>query len=194
MNYGTFISYTLLGTFTPGPNNIMAMSNSARAGLRRGLVFSAGVLVGFSFILSLCALLTSMLYQYVPVAAPVMKWIGAAYILFLAFTILRDKPHANKEQALLRPDGFWTGVVMQFVNMKGILYGITTFSSFILPYTQSPSLLAAAVVCLALAAFISCCCWSIFGSLLQQAYEQYKKWINLAMELLLVYCAVMSVL
>ena len=194
MNYGAFISYTLLAAFTPGPNTIMAMGNSARAGLRRGLVFSAGVLLGFSFVLSLCALFTSMLYQYVPAVAAVMKWVGAAYILFLAFTILRDKPHAKKEQTLLRPDSFFTGIVMQFVNVKGILYGITAFSSFILPHTRSPLLLGVAVVYLALTAFASCCSWSLFGSLLQQVYERHKKWMNLAMALLLVYCAIISVL
>jgi hypothetical protein len=42
-----FLSYVLLTTFTPGPNNIMSMSMASRHGLRRSLPFTSGIFVGF---------------------------------------------------------------------------------------------------------------------------------------------------
>lgn len=195
MNIPAFFSYISLTAFTPGPNNIMAMSNSVKCGLRRAMVFCLGILMGFLVMMSLCALFTSLLYRYIPAVAPVMKWVGAAYILFLAFQIVRDKPSSPEtKKQVLNPDSPLTGMVMQFVNPKLILYGITAMSTFILPNTQSLPGLALAVLVLSLMGYAGTCCWALFGSLFQRAFQKYRKPMNIIMALLLVYCAVSSLL
>lgn len=190
MNTAAFLSYVFLTTYTPGPNNIMAMTNSAKVGFRKGMRFCVGVFLGFLVDMSLLVLFTSLLFQYIPGIAPVMKWIGAAYILYLAFVTLRDKPHAQKKP-LLAPGSLLSGVVMQLVNVKVILFGITVMSTFLLPTIQSPPMLAGAVVFLAAVAFSATCCWALFGSLFQRAFREHRKLVNGIMAVLLVYCAVM---
>lgn len=194
MNITAYLSYIFLTAFTPGPNNIMAMSTSAKYGLRRGFVFCMGVLCGFLIDMSLCAVFTSVLYQYIPAVMPIMKWVSAAYILFLAFTIVYDKPAKNKPSTPLKPDSMLTGMLMQFVNVKVLLYGITALSTFVLPYTQTTSGLFINVLILSVTGFVGTCFWALFGSLFQRFFEKYKKPMNIVMALLLVYCAVMSVL
>lgn len=194
MNLTAFLSYIVLTAFTPGPNNIMAMSNAARVGFRRGLIFCVGVLLGFLVDMSLCALFTSLLFQYIPAITPVMKGIGAAYILFLAYVILRDKPSKGERKQLFTPGSIWNGMMMQFVNVKVILYGITAMSAFVLPYSQAPLIILAAVLVLSFTGFAGTCCWALFGSLFQRLFETHRKPMNLIMALLLVYCAVMTVL
>ncbi len=79
---------------------------------------------------------------------------------------------------------------MQFVNLKVILYGITTISTFIIPYYKSVFILTIFSIILAFIGFVSTCCWSLFGSILQKFFENHSKVVNTVMALLLVYCAV----
>jgi threonine/homoserine/homoserine lactone efflux protein len=143
--------------------------------------------------MSLCAIFTSALFQYIPALTAVMKWVGASYILFLAIGIFRDKPAKNNAKQHLKPDGMIAGLIMQFVNIKVIMYGITALSSFVLPYSQSLTVIVIIVIILSLTGFLGACCWVIFGSLFQRFFEQHRKTMNTIMALLLVYCAVMSV-
>lgn len=193
MHLAAFWSYIFLTAFTPGPNNIMAMSNSAREGFRRGFIFCLGVFLGFLIVMSLCAVLTTTLYQQIPAFAPYMKWIGAIYIMFLAVSILRDKPK-NSSRQYLDPGSPFTGLVMQLVNVKVILYGLTALSIFILPYSQSLPTILLAIVVLSLTGFAGTCCWAIFGSLFQRFFQAYKMLTNITMALLLAYCAITSLL
>ena len=191
MNMAAFLSYSLIAIFTPGPNNLMAMTNSAKYGFRDALRFCIGVFFGFLLDMTLCAAATSLLYQYIPRIEPVMRLVGAGYILFLAWIVYRDKPgDPARKQPRLNPCSVFTGTVMQLVNMKLLLMGITVLATFVLPHYQSFRVLALVVVALAAAGFVSCCCWASFGSLFQGVYMRNKKAVNIVMSLLLVYCAV----
>ena len=46
-NFTAFVSYVLITTFTPGPNNIMSMSNASRYGFKRSIMFNVGVFLAF---------------------------------------------------------------------------------------------------------------------------------------------------
>lgn len=194
MNTAALASYVLLTAFTPGPNNIMSMSNSARFGLGKALRFCLGVLLGFFVDMTLCVVATSLLFEYIPRVEPVMKWIGAAYIVFLAWMIFRDRPAAPGSEPRLDPCAMSTGMVMQLVNVKVILYGITAFSVFVLPHHRSFSATVLTVLTLSLVGFVATCCWAVFGTLFQEYYARHRRPMNAAMALMLVYCAVASVL
>lgn len=193
MNIGGFVGYVCLSAFTPGPNNIMSVSNSARVGLKRAMRFCLGCGFGALITMSLCALFTSALKALVPTIMPFMRWIGAAYMLLLAYIIFRDKPHKDKKKFNLNPENFTTGIITQFVNIKVILYGITSLSTFILPYATQTYQIVLSVLFLATACFAGTAGWAVFGSLFQRLFEKYRKPMNIIMSLLLVYCAVTAV-
>jgi len=194
MNTAALASYVLLTAFTPGPNNIMSMSNSARFGLGSALRFCLGVLLGFFIIMTLCVAATSLLFEYVPRVEPVMKWVGAAYILLLAWVIFRDRAATPGKEPRLSPCAMSTGMIMQLVNVKVILYGITAFSVFILPHHRSLSALVVTVLVLSVIGFTATCCWALFGSLFQECYMKHRRAMNAVMALMLIYCAVASIL
>ena len=216
-DFGGFISYVLISTFTPGPNNIMAMTNAAKFGYKRSVRFCFGVWIGFTAVLALCALFCKLLQDSIPSIEPYMAVAGAVYILFLAYSTLRDK-HENPadpagsahcendahsgsseqrarlaydKKARLKTDSVLSGAVLQFINVKCILYGITLMSTYILPYYSDAFTIALFVLLLTPAAFISTNCWALFGSVFQRIFTKHKKTVNAAMALLLVYCAVM---
>lgn len=187
-----FLSYIFVTSFTPGPNNLMALTNSAKFGLRKAFIFCSGVFIGFLIDMSLCAILTTALYASIPKIEPLIKGIGALYMLFLAFTVFRDKPKREKsEKSFLNPSSMFTGAIMQLVNVKVIIYGITSMTAFVLPKTQTNGGIILGILLLSLVGFLATCTWALFGSLFQNIFTKYFKQTNLIMALLLVYCAVM---
>ena len=193
MNYAAFFSYALLSAYTPGPNNIMSMTNAGKYGFKKAFPFNVGVFCGFLCVLSICALFSSLLYDFIPSIKPVMLGIGAAYILWLAWTIWRDKPHAQTK-GLAQTNTVLSGMVLQFINVKCILYGITAMSSFILPYYRGVGPIAGFVVLLAFIGFSGTCCWALFGAAFERFFAKHARVMNTVMALLLVYCAATMVL
>jgi threonine/homoserine/homoserine lactone efflux protein len=188
-NFAAFLSYVLVTTFTPGPNNIMSMSNASRYGFRKSIKFNVGVFFGFFIIMSLCSIFSVALFSFIPSVKPVMTYIGASYILWLAWKTYNSKPHGGSN-GQKRTNTFSAGLFLQFVNPKVILYGITLVSTFIVPYYKSLPVLAGFALFLAFTAFLSTCSWALLGSVFQRFLVKNDRVINAVMALLLVYCAV----
>ena len=193
MNFAAFFSYIFLTAFTPGPNNIMSMSNAGKYGFRKSFPFNLGIFSGFLIVMSCCAAFSALLYDFIPTIEPVMLCIGSAYILWLAWTVWRDKPH-GKKKGPSHTNTFIAGMVLQFINVKVILYGITAMSSFVLPYYRSATGIALFVVVLAFVGFVGTCCWAMFGAAFDRFFKKYSKIVNAVMALALVYCAVTMLL
>ena len=139
-----FLSFACIMSFTPGPNNIMALSCASTYGLRKSLRFCFGVLLGVLGIMAACALFGATLFRFLPDVEPAMRAVGAAYILWMACGIWRSK--AGDEESRFAPtNGIVSGILLQLFNPKGMLYGMTAFSSFVLPYYDSFMPLAVSV-------------------------------------------------
>lgn len=186
-NVLAFVSYVAVTTFTPGPNNIMAMANATRYGLRRSMRFTAGVCVGFFIIVGLSIALTIELYRLVPAVKPVMTVVGAAYILWLAYKTVTASPHDDGSAG---SSTFVSGMLLQFLNPKAILYGITAASTFIVPYYRAVPVLVAFAAALALVSLASTSCWALFGSIFERFMDRNRQAVGWVMGALLVYCAV----
>ena len=189
MNWAAFCSYVVLTAITPGPNNIMSMSNAAKYGFRKSFPFNVGVWLGFLIVVALCAVFSTLLYELIPSIKPYMLVLGAVYILWLAWSIWRDRPHEDKKRGLSSTTTVFAGTVLQFVNVKGILYGMTTMSSFVLPYYRDIPTIALFAVILATAGFLCTLLWALCGSVFERFFKNYSKVVNAVMALLLVWCA-----
>ncbi|WP_226617788.1 LysE family transporter [Cytobacillus firmus] len=188
MSLLSFFLYVFVTSFTPGPNNIMAMLFANRFGLRNTIRFCLGVSAGFFVIMILCSYFNLMLHQYIPRVELIMTIIGVMYMLFLAFKIMTSKSDDPKHNDG-KHNGFLIGMLLQFINPKGILYGVTVISTFILPYHTSHTSLIFYSIFLAFVGFLSTFCWSVFGSIFQSFLAKYRNQFNVIMALLLVYSA-----
>ena len=183
-----FLSFACIMSFTPGPNNIMALSSASAYGLRQGLRFCLGVLLGVLGLMAACALFGAALFRFLPDVEPTMRAVGAAYILWMAFGVWRSG--SGSEDARLVPvNGVVSGMLLQFVNPKGILYGITAFSSFVLPYYDSFMALAVSIGVLSVVAYAGTCFWALFGAVFRRFLQNHHAAANASMALLLVWCA-----
>ena len=86
----SFLTYAVITAVTPGPNNIMSMSNGSKKGFRGALPFNLGIWLGFSVVMVLCTLFCNALAVWIPKLRLPMLLLGAAYMLYLAWETFRS--------------------------------------------------------------------------------------------------------
>lgn len=187
-NLYSFLAYIFITAYTPGPNNIMSMSNGISFGFRKSLPFNLGIFCGFSFVMLLCTIFSATLFKIMPTIKPFMLVIGSTYMLWLAWKIHNSS--SNIEMKESKNNSFLSGMLLQFINPKIIIYGITSMSSFILPHFSDTYILVGFALSLAFIGFTGTLCWSAFGAIFYRLFSKYTKITNLIMALLLVYCAI----
>jgi len=189
-NFFAFISYVFVVIFTPGPNNIMSLANGNKFGYKKIVKFLIGIAFGFFIILLLSVFFNLLLFNILPKIKIIMGIIGAIYMVYLAMIIINSKDGENKG-GTAKLNSFYTGVILQFVNFKGILFAITVTSNFIIPYYKSGVYLILFSFLLASITFISISCWALFGEFFQVFLSNYRKSFNVAMSALLLYSAIL---
>lgn len=188
MNLGAFLSYVFVTTYTPGPNNIMAMRNGNRLGFLGSLPFLLGIVTGFFVIMLASSFFNFVLSQSIDSFLPAMRWIGALYMLYLAFLSIS---HNGKKKGKEKRDNtsFLSGMLLQFVNVKVLLYGLTVTANFVIPNIRSWQGLLSYAAFLSIISFSSVSCWTLFGAFLDKWMGKHRKLFNAAMALLLMYSA-----
>ena len=189
MQVAAFLSYVFVTAYTPGPNNILAMSNANRYGFKKSMKFNLGVGAGFVVIMLLCSYFNLFMYSFIPKIEFAMQIVGGLYMLYLCVKIIRSKPTGEStDEGQL--NSFLTGMWLQFINPKVILYGITAFSTFVIPYYQSNTALILFSLLLAVIGCSGTICWAMFGAVFQRFLSAYRTQFNIVMGLLLMYSAV----
>ena len=181
-----YLPYAFITAYTPGPNNILALNAVSRKGLREGKKTLLGIAVGFLLVMAITAAACLELSKIMPQVAMFMKYIGAGYILWLAFHIVFSKPSSETDT---RNSDFWTSFLLQFMNVKIILYAITIYTGYVLPNSDSKLLLSASVVCNTLIGVSGCITWALAGHLLQKQFMKHEKVMNGLMAIVLIWSA-----
>ncbi len=181
------VIFMLLGTFTPGPGNIMSMNSARHAGFKKSLPFYCGLASAFGTIALLSALFNLALKSIMPSIQPFLSALGALYMVYLAAKPFL--PQKKKAARSLDAAPFIVGFTVQFLNPKLILYCIALMSSFVIPWNSSyPALFFFSVLQGSLT-FSSLICWGLFGAVFQRYFSKYELPLNIFMAVLLLYCA-----
>lgn len=207
---GLFI-YIFIQGITPGPSNLMSFYTAATYGLKGASRFLGGTVAGFTAKMLLCGLLNLLLAAVVPQLFPYLKWVGAAYLVYLAVHIVHagwKEERARKaaaqqgqeEAPLAGPPQkgvsatFLGGILLQVLNIKSWLLCLTIFSVYIMPYTmQMQVLLLWTLISVAIMVF-STMVWALGGQVIKAVYAKYRLWFDLLMAAVILYCAVKAVL
>ncbi|NUC18368.1 lysine transporter LysE [Bacillus mycoides] len=189
----SFLLFVFISSFTPGPNNFLAMTYANQHGLKSSIKFCFGVAFGFFIITSLCSFFNIILINILPIIEFPLKILGVAYMLYLAFKILNSKSSANTNEKSNK-NLFLVGIMLQFVNPKGILFGLTVVSTFILPYYNSYSSYLLFSLFLGIVGLMSTFSWSLFGSMFQKLLLKHNQFFNIIMAVLLIFSAISIVI
>lgn len=183
------IAYVLISTFTPGPSNISSASIAVLHGYKQTLRYQAGLAMGVFVMMLLSGWISTAVLGLVPVLEPVLRYGGAAYILYLALNLLRAS--YNFADQPLEPLGFGHGFILQVLNPKLIIYAFTLFSAFLAPITGNVILLVLATSLLAATSFGATSVWALCGTAIKRYLRQprLKFVINLLLALSLGYTA-----
>lgn len=190
MNIASFILYCFIVTFTPGPTNIVILSTVHKKGTKKALEYTYGATIAFGFLLSVSAVLNSILVAFIPKNLILMQIIGSIYMLFLAYQVYKtnkDKPKSMEKQT----GTFLSGFLMQFLNPKVLLFTLTVIPTFIMPYHVSLSKIILSVITITVIGFLAFITWVLFGALFKSFLQQHEKMVNVLMALFLVYSTFM---
>ena len=190
MNLIPVISYVLISTFTPGPSNISSASLAVLHGYKNTVKYQLGLAAGVLLLMSLSGWLSTTIVKYFPAFEPVMRYVGATYILYLAFGILKSSYTFTDAEA--KPLGFVHGFVLQVLNPKLTVYAFTLFSAFLASITKNVGILMFTVVLLAAVSFCATSTWALCGTAIKTQLQNPRvgRILNIALSLLLMYTAI----
>lgn len=182
-------------SFTPGPNTVLSTALAANHGLRPALRFCLAVPAGWIVLTLVSGLGLGALLLTVPLLRVAVQLIGVAYLLWLAWKLSRSDHMAQADASRLTI-GFWSGVGLQFVNIKAWMLALTLSAGWVVTASGEPApnpgeRLVIVCVLMALFAFASNFSYALMGSLLRRVLQQGQRllWFNRAMALVLLLTA-----
>ena len=181
----SFFVYCVINAFTPGPGNILALNTVANYGWKKGRPLFLGIFAGYYVVQAICAIFVFGVSSFLPDVLKILKCIGAAYILWLAFHIAVSKPDISDDSRLA---SFIKGFMLQFVNVKIYMFGITALTGYITDYSTSLDIMLLFEMIIATIGTIATITWIGLGILIQKYYLKYYRVINIVLALTLLEC------
>ena len=181
----SFLIYCVINAFTPGPGNILALNTVANYGWKKGRPLFFGIFAGYYSVQIICALIVYGVSAFLPSVLGIMKYIGAAYILWLAIHIAISKPEIGSSD---KSASFMKGFMLQFVNVKIYLFGITALTGYITDYSTAFGILLLFELFIATIGSVATLTWIGMGMLIQSFYIKHFRIINIILSLSLLEC------
>lgn len=181
-----FLGFAFVTSITPGPNNLMLLASGVNFGVRRTLPHMLGISGGFLLLVVAVGVGLDQLFRALPLTYQLLRYLGAAYLLYLAGCIARAGA-PELDGARSQPFGFLQAAAFQWVNPKAWIMAIGAVTT----YTPQQGFIGNVLLIAVLFAVVnlpSVGVWTVLGSLLRQWLEQpaRRRLFNLGMALLLV--------
>lgn len=131
--FALFLSAALILALTPGPGMLYVLGRRLHAGRREGVLSSLGTLVGGSVHVLAAAFGLSAVLATSAVAFSIIKFAGAAYLVYLGVTMLRSR-NMNVEMAEEQGAGqghFLQGIWTEVLNPKTALFFLSFIPQFV---------------------------------------------------------------
>ena len=116
----SFLLYCYVTAITPGPANLCSLSAALRYGKGPALRQWRGMFVGFLIDALAAVLINRLLGTVLNRYVSVLSWIGAAYILWMAWHMLRSSGTTEENDS--SAPSFRTGLLVQLTNVKVIVF------------------------------------------------------------------------
>lgn len=149
VNLPTFVLGAALIVLLPGPNSLYVLSVGARKGIRTGYRAACGVFLGDTVLLTLTALGAASLLKRSPTTFDAVKYLGAAYLAWLGYGMLRSAiaafrarraaaaaQPAEAAETVERP--LRRALLVSLLNPKAILFDVAFVTQFVDPHAAHP--------------------------------------------------------
>ncbi|CAN7627532.1 LysE family translocator [Pseudomonas sp. LjRoot277] len=182
-----FALFALVTSITPGPNNTMLLASGVNFGFNRTIPHMLGITCGFFVLVVAVGFGLGAVFQTYPLLYSVLRYVGAAYLLYLAWKIAHSGPVSESEKGENKPISYLGAAAFQWVNPKAWIMAIGAIST----YTPMQGYFTNVIVIAAVFALInlpSVSVWAGCGTLLRNVLKD-RRWLRLfnwGMALLLV--------
>ena len=169
MSHSLLIAFVLFAAvmyFTPGPNNVMLLSSGLTYGFRRTLPHITGVVIGVAFMIAAVGLGLGTIFIAYPVLQTILKYAGAAYLIYLAAVIAMSGPAKSDGDVGRGPMTFWGAAVFQWINIKGWVMVIGTITAYA-AIADFPWNIVIQTLVLLVVGVPSTVLWALFGTSLR---------------------------
>lgn len=184
----TFILGTIAIVLLPGPNSLYVLTATSQLGWRAGVWASFGIVVGDSILMVAIVLGAASLLQNSPTLFIALRWMGAIYLLWLAWGLIqtawyRFQGHSlqNSTQGtstrLMQMHPLVAALALSLTNPKAIFFFISFFTQFVDPQFTNPALsflYLAIILQIISITYLSALVWA--GEALAHRLERYPQW------------------
>lgn len=138
-----FLVASVLLTIAPGPDIMYLLAKSLADGARSGIALAFGLCTGLTFHTTLVIIGVAAVIQQSPTAFAVLKYAGAAYLLYLAWGAFHAQGDlklntVNKSASYFKL--YCRGVIMNVLNPKVLLFFLAFLPQFVNLNSDSVSL------------------------------------------------------
>ena len=187
----SLILFGIAASFSPGPNNILTSYSAYNFGFKKTIPTMLGVISGWTLLSIFLLFGSTIIFTKFANLQIIIKALGSAYLLFLAYKISFNKTKSEKK--VKKPVSFLNTFFFQFVNPKSIIAGSTAVSLFVdiqINYVRDSIIF---VFVMFLVAVGSQTAWCLMGSYLRKfaTSEKFMTNFNYTMSFLLIVCVIM---
>jgi homoserine/homoserine lactone efflux protein len=162
--FAGFLAITIVLILVPGPIVTLIVSTGATKGVRAALVTVAGTSLGNAALLAAIALGLSWVLLHATYLFELLRWFGAAYLIWLGIRIWRG-PGTSVALSVGQRVHFWRGVLVAVSNPKTLAFFTAFLPQFVDPSRPAARQLAVMCAVSVLLAALSDSCWAVASGL-----------------------------
>jgi len=159
--FWALLGFALTTSVTPGPNNAMLTASGANFGFRRAVPHMLGIIVGFPAMVLAIGLGLGTVVSALPWLHLALKYVGAAYMVYLAWRIATAE--RGKGAAAAKPISFLEAAGFQWVNPKAWIMGVGALAAYTVPEAPVWSEAARVAGAFVFTGIVSSTLWCGFG-------------------------------
>ncbi|QNN56813.1 LysE family translocator [Diaphorobacter ruginosibacter] len=135
-DYGAFVAAIILFLCIPGPGNLALITSTSKGGFRGGFASTFGVICADQMLMWAAVGGVAGLMAAYPAAFHMVQWVGAAYLAWIGWRMLRAKP-GDAPVVNIRPHHYFRqGAIITLFNPKAIVFYMAFFPLFVNPQTH----------------------------------------------------------
>lgn len=132
-DYGAFVVTIIVFLAIPGPGNLALITSTGKGGLRGGFAATFGVIAGDQVLMWLAVAGVAALLKAAPVVFGAVQWLGAAYLAYVGWRLIRSRPGDAPVVQILPRHYFRQACAITLLNPKAIVFYMAFFPLFVDP-------------------------------------------------------------
>jgi len=132
-DYGAFVFAVIVFLAIPGPGNLALITSTGKGGLAGGLAATLGVIAGDQLLIWLAVAGMATLLATSPLLFGAVQWLGAAYLAWLGWRLIRAQPGDAPVLHMRAGHYFRQALWITLLNPKAIVFYMAFFPLFVDP-------------------------------------------------------------